>query len=94
MKLYNIIKIFTLAFMLGVYILFTLTLVAAYHSGGWIVIIIDKYHEGLAEVILLTSILPLTTYVTIKEILSSLNTLKTQRKHGEQKCGVDGVEHK
>ena len=80
MKLYPAVKMFVLAFMLGVYVLFLATVIAAHHAGGWIVVMVDKYREGLLEVILLSSILPLASYVTFKEIRAALHEIRRERK--------------
>ena len=69
MKLYNLVKMFVLPFMLGVYVMFLMTIAAAHYSGGWIVVLVDKYQEGFAEVMLLATVLPLATYVTFRETI-------------------------
>ena len=79
---YGIIKIFVLFFMLTIYILFFLTITVAHHSGGWIVVLVDKYQEGFLEVILLASILPLATYVVIRETISTYRNLLRRRRDG------------
>ena len=80
MKAYYIIKMFILPFMLGVYILFLLTIAAAHYSGGWIVVFVDKYREGFLEVIMLTSLLPFASYVTFKETFLAIREVRKRRK--------------
>ena len=72
MRLYRIVKMFVLAFMLVVYILFLLTIAAAHYAGGWVVVLVDRYHEGMFEIVLLASILPLAAYVTFREIYQEI----------------------
>ena len=79
MRLYNIVKMFVLAFMLGVYILFLVTIAAAYYAGGWVVVLVDKYQEGLVELVLLASVLPLASYITFREIVASYREIKKKQ---------------
>jgi len=79
-RAYSIVKMFVLAFMLGVYVLFLATIAAAYHAGGWVVVLVDKYQEGLMELILLCSVLPLASYVTFKEIATSYREIRKAKK--------------
>jgi len=66
-----------LAFMFGVYTLFTVTVAAAYFSGGWVIVMVDKYREGLAELVLLILLFPAVAYVTVREIASVRRLKKT-----------------
>ena len=79
MRIYGVAKMFTLAFMLGVYVLFLLTVATAYHAGGWVVVLVDKYQEGLAELVLLASVLPLASYVVFREIASTYREIRGRR---------------
>jgi len=55
-----------------VYLLFTFTLAVAYHSGGYVVLSIDRFKEGLIEVVVLAALTPLLLYVVYREVLSCL----------------------
>ena len=79
LKIYPFIKMFVLAFMLGVYVLFLVTIAAAYYAGGWVVVLVDKYQEGLIELVLLTSVLPLASYITFREIATSYREIKKKQ---------------
>jgi len=79
-RLYPIAKAFVLPFMLGVYILFLLTIAAAHFSGGWVVVLVDKYHEGLAELVLLSALLPLSAYVVYREVSSAIHEARYKKK--------------
>jgi len=81
LRIYPLIKMFVLGFMLGVYVLFLITIAAAYYAGGWVVVMVDKYQEGTAEIILLSSLLPLATYVTLREATTAYKEIKKQRRH-------------
>jgi len=70
---------FVLPFMLGVYVLFLITIAVAYYAGGWVIVLVDKYQEGFFEIVLLTSILPLASYVSIKEAAIAFHEIR--RKH-------------
>jgi len=65
---YGLLKAFALLVLLVVYLLFTFTLVVAYYNGGYVVLSINKYEEGLAEIIMLLAFLPLILYVVLREI--------------------------
>jgi len=80
LRTYNIAKMFVLAFMFGVYIVFLATIAAAYHAGGWVVVLVDKYQEGLMELVLLSSVLPLASYITFKEIATSYREIRKAKK--------------
>jgi len=78
LKVYQIIKMFILPFMLGVYVMFLMTIAAAHYAGGWVVVLVDKYEvlvdkyeEGFFEVVLLSSLLPLAAYVTFREVVAA-----------------------
>jgi len=79
LRLYSIVKMFVLAFMLGVYVLFLVTIAAAYYAGGWVVVLVDKYQEGLFEMVLLSSVLPLASYVTFREIATAYQEIKRKK---------------
>jgi len=70
--LYNVAKAFTISLMLATYVLFTLTVAVAYNNGGWVVVEVDKYHEGSAEVLLLSVLSPLVAYVSLREVSSAI----------------------
>jgi len=76
LRLYNIVKMLVLTFMLGVYMLFLITIATAYYAGGWVVVMVDKYQEGIIELTILASVLPLATYVTFKEVITAYRELK------------------
>lgn len=80
MRLYIVVKMFVLAFMLGVYVLFLATIAAAYYAGGWVVVLVDKYQEGLFEMVLLSSVLPLASYVTFREIATSYQEIRRRKR--------------
>jgi len=67
-KLYRFVKAFSLLTLLTTYILLFSTIIAACISGGWIVITVDKYGEGLAEAALLAAMLPLHILVVSREL--------------------------
>jgi len=77
LRIYVVAKMFVLAFMFAVYVLFLTTVAVAYFSGGWVVVLVDKYREGLAELVLLASLLPVVAYVTFKEIAAARRAKKT-----------------
>jgi len=80
LRLYIVVKMFVLAFMLGVYVLFLATIAAAYYAGGWVVVLVDKYQEGLFEMVLLSSVLPLASYVTFREIATSYQEIRRRKR--------------
>jgi len=69
---YELLKAFVLLVLMTVYLLFTFTLAVAYHSGGYVVLSIDKFKEGLIEVVVLFSLTPLLLYVVYREVVFSL----------------------
>ena len=71
---------FVLTFLLATYVLFLTTISAAYFSGGWVVVLIDRYREGIWEVTLLLAVLPLASYVVIRELCASYRELKKIRR--------------
>lgn len=79
MRLYSIVKMFVLPFMLGVYVMFLMTIAAAHYAGGWVVVLVDKYREGLTELILLASVLPPATYVTFRETAVAYRELRSDK---------------
>lgn len=80
MRVYHIIKMFVLPFMLGIYILFLLTIAAAHYAGGWVVVLVDKYEEGFFEVVLLTAVLPFASYVTFREVVAAYREARYKKK--------------
>ena len=80
MKVYQIIKMFILPFMLGVYVMFLMTIAAAHYAGGWVVVLVDKYEEGFFEVVLLSSLLPLAAYVTFREVIAAYREARNKKK--------------
>jgi len=77
--LYSIAKAFAISLMLVTYVLFTLTMAVAHSSGGWIVVEIDKYHEGSAEVLFFSALSPLVAYVSLREISLAILGAKRSR---------------
>jgi len=71
---------FVLAFLLATYVLFLTTISVAYFSGGWVIVLVNKYREGLWEVALLLTVLPLASYVVIRELRASYRELKKIRR--------------
>ena len=80
MRLYNIVKMLVLTFMLGVYVMFLMTIAAAHYAGGWVVVLVDKYEEGFFEVVLLSSLLPLAAYVTFREVVAAYREARNKKK--------------
>ena len=79
-RAYPLLKMFVLAFLLATYVLFLATISVAYFSGGWVVVLIDRYREGLWEVTLLFAVLPLASYVVIREMRTSYREIKKIRR--------------
>ena len=79
-RAYPLLKMFVLAFLLATYVLFLTTISAAYFSGGWVIVLVNKYREGLWEVTLLLAVLPLASYVVIRELCASYRELKKIRR--------------
>jgi len=79
--IYPITKAFVLLFMLGIYILFLITLAAAQYAGGWVVIKVDRFEEGTAEVILLSALLPIATYVVFREVATTVREIRRRKTH-------------
>lgn len=77
MRLYPAVKAFVLCFMLGVYALFTITLAAAWYAGGWVVVVVDRYREGLPELVMLAALFPLAAYVTTREVAGAVRQLRS-----------------
>ena len=69
---YLVIKAFALAISLSAYILLLTTIFFAHMDGGWIIIMINKYHEGFLELVLLAALLPLVGFVSIKESVHAI----------------------
>jgi len=67
---YELLKAFALLVLMTVYLLFTFTLAVAYYSGGYVVLSINRFKEGLAEVVMLIALMPLLLYVVCRELLS------------------------
>ena len=80
MRLYGIVKMFALTLMLGVYVLFLMTVATAHYAGGWVVVQVDKYGEGLFEVALLSALLPLAAYVTFREVAAAYREVRGRKR--------------
>lgn len=73
-------KVLTLPLMLGAYIILLSTVVIAQMNGGWVVVMVNRYHEGMAEATFLLAMLPPATYVTIKETASELKKMRRKKR--------------
>ncbi len=80
MKLYPILKAFCLGVMLAAYILMLLTMVAAHSVGGVVAVAVDRYGEGMFEVALFSSLLPLNAYVVFKEVVEAAHAIRKNKK--------------
>lgn len=80
MKIYVFAKVFTLFFLFGVYLLFTWMFLGAWMNGGWIVVVVDRFGEGLAELVFLVAVLPAVSYVVSRETLHSVRSVFSKKR--------------
>ena len=81
---YLVIKAFALALSLSAYVLLLTTIFLAHLDGGWIIITINKYHEGFLELALLTAFLPLVAFIQIKESIHAIFEIRKIKKKLKQ----------
>jgi len=81
---YCAIKAFSLAISLSAYILLLTTIFLAHLDGGWIIITINRYHEGFLELALLTAFLPLVAFIQIKESMHAIFEIRRIKKKLKQ----------
>ena len=80
---YPIVKTLALAVMLASQIVIALTVAIAQANGGWVVVTVNKYSEGLIEAAILSALTPMAAYVTIKEVM---NEARKMRKSNQWKA--------
>jgi len=67
---YPVVKTLALGVMLASQLVLVLTVVAALMNGGWVVVVVDRFNEGLAELVTLATLTPISAYVAVKEVVS------------------------
>ena len=74
-RAYEAARLATIVLTLSTYLAYTLAVALAHHAGGWLVVSVDRFGEGLFEAALLLAALPLVVYVSAREALASMAAL-------------------